>query len=198
MRNCWHFYPNQRPTFTELVEDLQRILKVSCEEEYLDLSLPDLDTPEEGSQSSTEQSGTNFFQLQNQPFQPKITSTTRTKTVFLTTASVAQPRGLVFVQATGCPRSSRNIKPLYQTYTILSPRVGVQTPGTSTPLYHPSLLSSTSEPPIYSTFQCRSQGTGRPDYQNQPSLVYCHQLYPGLQTQLSLPDEPTALPPPPP
>ena len=45
MRDCWHFYPNQRPTFTELVEDLQRILKVSCEEEYLDLGLPALDTP---------------------------------------------------------------------------------------------------------------------------------------------------------
>ena len=45
MRDCWHFYPNQRPTFTELVEDLQRILKISCEEEYLDLGHPALDTP---------------------------------------------------------------------------------------------------------------------------------------------------------
>ena len=45
MRDCWHFYPNQRPTFTELSEDLQQILKVSCEEEYLDLGLPALDTP---------------------------------------------------------------------------------------------------------------------------------------------------------
>ena len=45
MRDCWHFYPNQRPTFTELAEDLQQILKISCEEEYLDLGLPALDTP---------------------------------------------------------------------------------------------------------------------------------------------------------
>ena len=70
MRDCWHFYPNQRPTFTELVEDLQRILKISCEEEYLDLGLPALDTPPSSDETGAiEQSATKFFQLQNQPLQ---------------------------------------------------------------------------------------------------------------------------------
>ena len=70
MRDCWHFYPNQRPTFTELVEDLQRILKISCEEEYLDLGLPALDTPPSSDETSAiEQSANKFFQLQNQPLQ---------------------------------------------------------------------------------------------------------------------------------
>ena len=70
MRDCWHFYPNQRPTFTELVEDLQRILKISCEEEYLDLGLPALDTPPSSDETSAiEQSANKFFQMQNQPLQ---------------------------------------------------------------------------------------------------------------------------------
>ena len=71
MRDCWHFYPNQRPTFSELAEDLQQILKISCEEEYLDLGLPALDTPPSSGETCTalEQSATKFFQLQNQPLQ---------------------------------------------------------------------------------------------------------------------------------
>ena len=71
MRDCWHFYPNQRPTFTELAEDLQQILKISCEEEYLDLGLPALDTPPSSGDTTCalEQSATKFFQIQNQPLQ---------------------------------------------------------------------------------------------------------------------------------
>uniref|UniRef100_A0A4W3I226 receptor protein-tyrosine kinase n=1 Tax=Callorhinchus milii TaxID=7868 RepID=A0A4W3I226_CALMI len=40
MRDCWHAIPAQRPTFKQLVEDLDRILTLSSNEEYLDLSAP--------------------------------------------------------------------------------------------------------------------------------------------------------------
>lgn len=45
MRECWHFFPMERPTFKELVEHLDRILSLTANEEYLDLGLPQLDTP---------------------------------------------------------------------------------------------------------------------------------------------------------
>ncbi|XP_047558361.1 fibroblast growth factor receptor 2 isoform X10 [Lutra lutra] len=40
MRDCWHAVPSQRPTFKQLVEDLDRILTLTTNEEYLDLSQP--------------------------------------------------------------------------------------------------------------------------------------------------------------
>ncbi|KAM4702683.1 fibroblast growth factor receptor 2 isoform 2-T2 [Rhinophrynus dorsalis] len=40
MRDCWHAIPSQRPTFKQLVEDLDRILTLTTNEEYLDLSVP--------------------------------------------------------------------------------------------------------------------------------------------------------------
>uniref|UniRef100_A0A3B3QWM7 Fibroblast growth factor receptor n=1 Tax=Paramormyrops kingsleyae TaxID=1676925 RepID=A0A3B3QWM7_9TELE len=40
MRDCWHAVPSQRPTFKQLVEDLDRILVMSSNQEYLDLSMP--------------------------------------------------------------------------------------------------------------------------------------------------------------
>ncbi|XP_016062642.1 PREDICTED: fibroblast growth factor receptor 2 isoform X9 [Miniopterus natalensis] len=40
MRDCWHAVPAQRPTFKQLVEDLDRILTLTTNEEYLDLSQP--------------------------------------------------------------------------------------------------------------------------------------------------------------
>ncbi|XP_054838480.1 fibroblast growth factor receptor 3 isoform X3 [Eublepharis macularius] len=40
MRECWHAVPSQRPTFKQLVEDLDRILIVTSTDEYLDLSVP--------------------------------------------------------------------------------------------------------------------------------------------------------------
>ncbi|XP_042239082.1 fibroblast growth factor receptor 4-like isoform X2 [Homarus americanus] len=52
MRECWRCQPTQRPTFKELVEDLDRILTLSSTVEYLDLSMPHLDTPPSSCDSS--------------------------------------------------------------------------------------------------------------------------------------------------
>ncbi|XP_018417451.1 PREDICTED: fibroblast growth factor receptor 1 isoform X4 [Nanorana parkeri] len=40
MRDCWHAVPCQRPTFVQLVEDLDRIVAISSNQEYLDLAMP--------------------------------------------------------------------------------------------------------------------------------------------------------------
>ncbi|KAM5170586.1 fibroblast growth factor receptor 1 isoform 1-T1 [Mantella aurantiaca] len=40
MRDCWHAVPCQRPTFVQLVEDLDRIVALSSNQEYLDLAMP--------------------------------------------------------------------------------------------------------------------------------------------------------------
>jgi fibroblast growth factor receptor 2 len=32
MRDCWSYQPNERPTFGELVEDLDRILTITANE----------------------------------------------------------------------------------------------------------------------------------------------------------------------
>ncbi|GBP14550.1 Fibroblast growth factor receptor homolog 2 [Eumeta japonica] len=47
MRQCWHFDSTARPTFTEIVENLDKILQLTstANEEYLDLSMPMLETP---------------------------------------------------------------------------------------------------------------------------------------------------------
>ncbi|XP_072288591.1 fibroblast growth factor receptor 1-A isoform X2 [Eucyclogobius newberryi] len=40
MRDCWHAVPSHRPTFKQLVEDLDRCLAMSSNQEYLELSVP--------------------------------------------------------------------------------------------------------------------------------------------------------------
>ncbi|XP_077585327.1 fibroblast growth factor receptor 2 isoform X7 [Stigmatopora nigra] len=40
MKDCWHAISSHRPTFKQLVEDLDRILTLSTNEEYLDLCSP--------------------------------------------------------------------------------------------------------------------------------------------------------------
>lgn len=46
MIECWHLNPRARPTFEDLVEDLERIIQsLTTDKEYLDLGLPQLDTP---------------------------------------------------------------------------------------------------------------------------------------------------------
>ncbi|XP_075223226.1 fibroblast growth factor receptor homolog 1-like isoform X2 [Lycorma delicatula] len=52
MRDCWSYQPLTRPKFSELVEDLDRILTITANEEYLDLGLPQLDTPPSSQESS--------------------------------------------------------------------------------------------------------------------------------------------------
>lgn len=56
MRECWRYQPNERPNFPELVEDLDRILTITANEEYLDLGLPQLDTPLSSQESSCDES----------------------------------------------------------------------------------------------------------------------------------------------
>lgn len=40
MRECWHAVPARRPTFQQLVDDLDRMLSLTANQEYLDLALP--------------------------------------------------------------------------------------------------------------------------------------------------------------
>lgn len=53
MRDCWNQSPYTRPTFTELVDRLDYHLLDASEEEYLDLSIPVLDTPPSSSESES-------------------------------------------------------------------------------------------------------------------------------------------------
>ncbi|XP_053698592.1 fibroblast growth factor receptor homolog 1-like [Sabethes cyaneus] len=45
MRECWNEKPKVRPTFSELVQNLDRLVSITSNEEYLDLGLPTLETP---------------------------------------------------------------------------------------------------------------------------------------------------------
>lgn len=53
MRECWHFHPSERPSFSEIVDDLDKILSITANEEYLDLGISiQLDTPPSSSDES--------------------------------------------------------------------------------------------------------------------------------------------------
>lgn len=45
MRECWHFDPDKRPAFSDIVQILDHILSLTSDKEYLDFGLPALDTP---------------------------------------------------------------------------------------------------------------------------------------------------------
>lgn len=45
MRQCWNWNSHERPTFTEIVENLDQILGANLNDEYLDVGLPRLETP---------------------------------------------------------------------------------------------------------------------------------------------------------
>ncbi|KAM7392371.1 hypothetical protein PAMA_007470 [Pampus argenteus] len=53
MRDCWHAVPSRRPTFQQLVEDLDRTLSLMANQEYLDLAVPLLQYSPVGSSAST-------------------------------------------------------------------------------------------------------------------------------------------------
>ncbi|KAI3362476.1 hypothetical protein L3Q82_012766 [Scortum barcoo] len=52
MRDCWHAVPSRRPTFQQLVEDLDRTLSLMANQEYLDLAVPLVQYSLVGSSSS--------------------------------------------------------------------------------------------------------------------------------------------------
>lgn len=54
MRQCWNFDALSRPTFSEIVENLDRILTATANanEEYLDLGVPLLETPPSSDEES--------------------------------------------------------------------------------------------------------------------------------------------------
>lgn len=54
MRQCWNWSPNERPTFTEIVENLDKILGATINEEYLDLGIPLLETPPSSSDEDSD------------------------------------------------------------------------------------------------------------------------------------------------
>ncbi|XP_059352290.1 fibroblast growth factor receptor 4-like isoform X2 [Daphnia carinata] len=52
MRECWQYNPMERPTFSELVEDLDRILTLTSNEEYLELGFESPETPPSSRENS--------------------------------------------------------------------------------------------------------------------------------------------------
>ncbi|XP_063535886.1 fibroblast growth factor receptor homolog 1-like isoform X1 [Cydia strobilella] len=65
MRDCWSFKPDDRPSFAELVEYLDKILTVTANQEYLDLGLPQLDTPPSSYDGSSDEESDSEFPFIN-------------------------------------------------------------------------------------------------------------------------------------
>ncbi|XP_058467627.1 fibroblast growth factor receptor homolog 1-like isoform X2 [Malaya genurostris] len=57
MRECWNYKPKVRPTFSELVQNLDRLVAITSNEEYLDLGLPTLETPPSSDEESDDNDG---------------------------------------------------------------------------------------------------------------------------------------------
>ncbi|XP_068807631.1 fibroblast growth factor receptor 2 isoform X3 [Struthio camelus] len=72
MRDCWHAVPSQRPTFKQLVEDLDRILTLTTNEEYLDLSGPleQYSPSYPGTRSSCSSGDDSVFSPDPMPYEP--------------------------------------------------------------------------------------------------------------------------------
>ncbi|XP_062069910.1 fibroblast growth factor receptor 2 isoform X8 [Lepus europaeus] len=74
MRDCWHAAPSQRPTFKQLVEDLDRILTLTTNEEYLDLSQPleQYSPSYPDSRSSCSSGDDSVFSPDPMPYEPRL------------------------------------------------------------------------------------------------------------------------------
>ncbi|XP_058813312.1 fibroblast growth factor receptor homolog 1-like isoform X2 [Topomyia yanbarensis] len=59
MRECWNYKPKVRPTFSELVQNLDRLVAITSNEEYLDLGLPTLETPPSSDDDDDDESDDN-------------------------------------------------------------------------------------------------------------------------------------------
>lgn len=57
MRQCWNWNSHERPTFTEIVENLDQILGANLNDEYLDVGLPRLETPPSSDDEDDGESG---------------------------------------------------------------------------------------------------------------------------------------------
>uniref|UniRef100_A0A8C7LM49 Fibroblast growth factor receptor n=1 Tax=Oncorhynchus mykiss TaxID=8022 RepID=A0A8C7LM49_ONCMY len=82
MRDCWHAVPSRRPTFQQLVEDLDRTLSLMTNQEYLNLSIPVVQYsplgPNTSSSSDSVFSRETTHRAEYSPLSPSWTSTQHT------------------------------------------------------------------------------------------------------------------------
>ncbi|XP_055617279.1 fibroblast growth factor receptor homolog 1-like isoform X2 [Toxorhynchites rutilus septentrionalis] len=68
MRECWHYRPEERPTFSEIVQHLDRLVSITSNEEYLDLGLPLLETPPSSDDESDDNESDGCERVRMYPF----------------------------------------------------------------------------------------------------------------------------------
>lgn len=68
MRECWHYRPEERPTFSEIVQHLDRLVSITSNEEYLDLGLPLLETPPSSDDESEDNDNDGCERVRMYPF----------------------------------------------------------------------------------------------------------------------------------